>query len=145
MWAGYGATMLGGLIVDFGGVLTDPDGGERIVAAVATARAHGLRTGLLSNADNVDDAEGIFDDVLLAGSMRFGKPDIRVYLLAADRLGLTPEQCVFVDDVAAFVHGAVRAGMVGVHHHDVDTTLTELTALFGPWLTAPEMGPEWTR
>ncbi|HEX4724448.1 MAG TPA: HAD-IA family hydrolase [Pseudonocardiaceae bacterium] len=139
--------MLRGLIVDFGGVITDPDGGDRIVAAVAAARAHGLRTGLLSNADNVDDLDdlvaGIFDDILLAGRVGgFGKPDIRVYLLAADRLGLAPEECVFVDDVAAFVHGAVRAGMVGVHHHDVDTTLTELTALFGPsagpahWTTA---------
>jgi putative hydrolase of the HAD superfamily len=133
--------VLGGLIVDFGGVLTDPDGGDRLVAAVAIARRHGLRTGLLSNADSVGGADsvdlggnlpdGLFDDVLLAGRLGFGKPDVRVYLLAAERLGLTPEQCVFVDDVPAFVHGAVRAGMVGVHHHDVDTTLTELTALFG--------------
>lgn len=127
--------VLGGLIVDLGGVLTDPDGGDRLMAAVAVARRGGVRTGLLSNADSVDGLDGlpggVFDDVLLAGGLGVGKPDVRVYLLAAERLGLTPEQCVFVDDVPAFVHGAVRAGMVGIHHRDVETTLGELTALFG--------------
>ena len=122
--------MLGGLIVDFGGVLTDPDA-DRLLAAVAGLREYGLRTGLLSNLDHLPAREDLFDDVLLAGQLEFGKPDIRIYLLAADRLKLTAEQCVFVDDVAANVHGAVRAGMVGIHHRDADTTLFELSALFG--------------
>lgn len=121
--------MLSGLIVDFGGVLTDP-GADRLLAAVAAVRKHGLRTGLLSNLDRLPTRADLFDDVLLAGQLEFGKPDIRIYLLAADRLKLTPEQCVFVDDVPANVHGAVRAGMVGVHHRDADTTLFELSALF---------------
>jgi epoxide hydrolase-like predicted phosphatase len=140
--------VLGGLIVDFGGVLTDPgdSGGDDrpLLAAVALARKHGLRTGLLSNADGLgdtgfggDDGPGgadlgkLFDDVLLSGDVGFGKPDARIYLLAAERLGLVPEECVFVDDLAHNVLGAVRVGMVGVHHQDMATTLTELTALFG--------------
>ena len=135
----YCATVLGGLIVDFGGVLTDPgdsDGDERpLLTAVVRARAHGLRTGLLSNADGLlGETNGfaeLFDAVVLSGQVGYGKPDLRIYLLAADRMGLVPEQCVFVDDLASNVRGAVRAGMVGVHHRDVDTTLTELNALFG--------------
>ncbi|HEY3610154.1 MAG TPA: HAD-IA family hydrolase [Pseudonocardiaceae bacterium] len=122
-------TVLGGLIVDFGGVLTEP-GAEVLLAA---ARERGLRTALLSNADELgdDDLAEEFDTVVLSGQIGFGKPDLRIYLLTAERLGLTPEECVFVDDMAANVHGAVRAGMVGVHHRDVDTTLMELNALFG--------------
>lgn len=129
--------MLGGLIVDFGGVLTDPgegDGDERpLLTAVVRARAHGLRTGLLSNADGfaTNGFASLFDAVVLSGEVGFGKPDLRIYLLAADRLGLVPEQCVFVDDLASNVRGAVRAGMVGVHHTDVGATLTELNVLFG--------------
>jgi putative hydrolase of the HAD superfamily len=131
--------MLGGLIVDFGGVLTDPgdSGGDArpLLAAIALARKHGLRTGLLSNADILDpggaDLTKLFDDVLLSGDVGVGKPDARIYLLAAERLGLVPEECVFVDDMVSNVRGAVRVGMVGVHHQDVATTLTELTALFG--------------
>jgi putative hydrolase of the HAD superfamily len=129
--------VLGGLIVDFGGVLTDPgdSGGEDrpLVTAVALARKHGLRTGLLSNADMLGSADiaPLFDDIVLSGEVGFGKPDARIYLLAAERLGLVPEECVFVDDLASNVRGAVRVGMVGVHHRDVAATLTELTALFG--------------
>jgi FMN phosphatase YigB (HAD superfamily) len=132
--------VLGGLIVDFGGVLTDPgdgDGDERpLLTAVVRAKTHGLRTGLLSNADGLatpgsNGLADLFDAVVLSGQVGFGKPDLRVYLLAADWMGLVPEQCVFVDDLASNVRGAVRAGMVGVHHRDVDTTLTELNALFG--------------
>lgn len=120
--------MLGGLIVDFGGVLTEP-GAEILVTA---ARRRGLRTALLSNADKLgdDDIADLFDTIVLSGQIGFGKPDIRIYLLTAERLGLTPEECVFVDDMISNVHGAVRAGMVGVHHTDVDTTLYELNALF---------------
>jgi FMN phosphatase YigB (HAD superfamily) len=133
----YCATVLAGLIVDFGGVLTDPGDGDGteppLVRAVVRARRHGLRTALLSNADGVGGptADGVFDAVVLSGEVGFGKPDPRIYLLTAERLGLVPEECVFVDDLVANVRGAVRTGMVGVHHTDVDTTLTELNALFG--------------
>ncbi|HVV22486.1 MAG TPA: HAD-IA family hydrolase [Pseudonocardiaceae bacterium] len=141
--------MLGGLIVDFGGVLTDPgdgDGTERpLLSAVAHARTRGVRTALLSNADGLPtelaplfDADGsptelapLFDTLVFSGDVGFGKPDPRIYLLTAERIGLVPEQCVFVDDLASNVRGAVRAGMVGVHHTAVDSTLTELSALFG--------------
>jgi epoxide hydrolase-like predicted phosphatase len=128
--------VLGGLIVDFGGVLTDPGEQETdrpMLAAVGIARKHGLRTALLSNADRLgdDDVADLFDIVVLSGQVGFGKPDVRIYLLTAERLGLTPEECVFVDDMVSNVRGAARAGMIGVHHRDVDTTLTELNVLFG--------------
>lgn len=116
------------LITDLGGVLTDPDGGDRLRTAVTALRTHGIRTALLTNSGTLDgiDVTG-FDDVRLGA----GKPHPQTYLHAAERLGCTPEQCVFVDDVPAFVLAAVRTGMVGVHHHDTDATLTELSALFG--------------
>lgn len=128
--------MLGGLIVDFGGVLTDPgdgDGTERpLLSAVAHARTRGVRTALLSNADGLPtELAPLFDTLVFSGDVGFGKPDPRIYLLTAERIGLVPEQCVFVDDLASNVRGAVRAGMVGVHHTAVDSTLTELSALFG--------------
>lgn len=128
--------MLGGLIVDFGGVLTDPgdgDGTERpLLSAVAHARARGVRTALLSNSDgSPTELAPLFDTLVCSGDVGFGKPDPRIYLLTAERIGLLPEQCVFVDDLASNVRGAVRAGMVGVHHTAVDSTLTELSALFG--------------
>lgn len=106
-----------------------------LLRAVRVARRHGVRTALLSNADTLavgrDSWAAVFDSVVLSGEVGFGKPDLRIYLLAAERIGLPPESCVFVDDLAGNVHGAVRAGMVGVHHQDVHTTLDELAVLFG--------------
>ena len=134
--------MLRGLIVDYYGVLTDvgADPAELpLVDAVAAARAKGLRTALVSNTDGLDpealDWAGLFDAILLSGEVGVGKPDPRIYLLAADRLGLIPEQCVFVDDLRANVRGAVQIGMAGVHHTDPAATLGELEALFGFSLT----------
>lgn len=126
--------MLRGLILDFGGVLTDPgDGGidERpLVDAVTTARRHGLLTALLSNADSLDVPDGLFDTIVLSGEVGVAKPDRRIFELAAERLGLQPDECVFVDDLAVYVHAAARTGMVGVHHRDVTATLDELSVLF---------------
>jgi putative hydrolase of the HAD superfamily len=125
--------VFGGLIMDFGGVLTEP----ALAAALPVARARGLKIGLLSNADRLGagDWAQVFDAVVLSGEEGFGKPDPRIYRIAAQRLGLPPESCVFVDDLAGNVRGAAAVGMVGVHHQDPDTTLAELAALFGFPLT----------
>jgi FMN phosphatase YigB (HAD superfamily) len=138
--------VLRGLIVDYGGVLTDfgPDGdnGPNLIEALIVAREHNLKTGLLSNADRLAPSmaplAGIFDAIVLSGEAGFGKPDERSYLLAAQRLELPPEQCVFVDDLAVNVRGAAEVGMVGVHHRDVETTLAELAILFGFPFTCPD-------
>jgi HAD superfamily hydrolase (TIGR01509 family) len=125
---------LAGLVVDWGGVLTDPgpDGDHPLVRAVLLARRHQLRTGLLSNADSIgDELAALFDAVVLSGHAGFGKPDPRSYLLVAERLGLSTADCVFVDDLVGNVRAAVATGMVGVHHHDMTTTLAELSVLFG--------------
>ena len=110
---------------------------HRMIEAVRRARAAGLKTGLLSNSwGNRDSYEfehfdTLFDAVVISGEVGLRKPDPEIYALAARDLGVAPGACVFVDDIAANVRGAVAAGMVGVHHTDTDTTLGELEALFG--------------
>ncbi|MEU4801857.1 HAD-IA family hydrolase [Actinosynnema sp. NPDC023587] len=130
-----------GLVLDFGGVLTDHgEDGEvgavtepPLVTAARRARRHGLRTAILSNADGLwappDEWRDLFDVVITSGEVGYAKPDRRIYLLAAARLGLDPGRCVFVDDLAVNVRGAAAAGMVGVHHRSVRSTLEELEVL----------------
>ena len=43
-----------------------------------------------------------------------GKPDPQVFLLAAKKLGLRPEQCAVVEDAIAGVEAARRAGMAAI-------------------------------
>ncbi|MDP9239470.1 MAG: HAD family phosphatase [Actinomycetota bacterium] len=102
---------------------------------VAQAKAAGIRTALLSNSWGLDyPREGwptLFDVVVISGEVGMRKPEERIYRHTAELIGLNAEECVFVDDLAHNVRGAVAAGMVGVHHTDARTTTGELEALFG--------------
>ncbi|PKW12542.1 HAD-IA family hydrolase [Saccharopolyspora spinosa] len=127
---------LKGLLLDYAGVLDDPgddpSGAPPLVEVARCVRGAGIGTALVSNAGGLrePDLADLFDAVVLSGAVGVSKPNAEIYLLAARRLGLEPGQCVFVDDLPRNVAGAVGAGMVGVHHCDVASTVTELAALF---------------
>jgi putative hydrolase of the HAD superfamily len=108
---------------------------EGMIGVVRRARQAGLRTALLSNSwandyDHLPTPE-LFDAAVISGEVGLRKPEPEIYRLAAARLGVPPNRCVFVDDLAPNVRGAVAVGMVGVHHIDTETTAAELEALFG--------------
>lgn len=125
--------MLQGIVVDYAGVLTDVDA-FRLLDALDVARDEGIRTALLSNAAGGGSVRrrlaGWFDALVFSGEIGVAKPDTEAYRLTAERLGLHASACVFVDDAARNVAGAVAAGMVGVHHTSVTRTLEELDVLF---------------
>jgi HAD superfamily hydrolase (TIGR01509 family) len=129
--------VLKALVLDYGGVLTDP--GENnpaeppLLTALRKAKQSGLKTALLSNADGWWQPpatwQGLFDATIISGEVGLAKPQTEIYLLTAKKLGLEPSQCVFVDDLAINVYGAKEAGMVGVHHRSTESTLEELEIL----------------
>lgn len=128
-----------GMQPEAAGMLTRMFSGFRpettMVDIVRAARAAGVRTGLLSNSWGLDyPREGwdaLFDAVVISGEVGLRKPDPAVYRLAAERLGLPPEQVVFVDDLAPNVRAAVAVGMVGIEHVDPEQTAEELEILLG--------------
>lgn len=121
------------LVLDDVGVLSGvgDDEAAAMVDAVRRARAAGLRTGLLSNAGGCGRPEwpDLFDAVVLSGLAGVAKPEAAAYLLVAQRLGVPPQRCVFVDDLRRNVLGAAAVGMTGVHHTGLAATLTELEVL----------------
>ena len=89
------------------------------------------RLAVLSNADatleeRMRDGLGIlhlFDDVISSAVVGMAKPDQAIYRLAAERLGLPVEECVFVDDAERNVTAAREVGMAAVYyrvHHGDD-------------------------
>lgn len=102
-------------------------------ALVRRAHELGIPTALLSNSWGNEYPrqlwEGMFDAVLISGEVGLRKPEPEIYLLAAERLKLAPNECVFVDDLAINVRGATAVGMVGVHHRTYESTLLELEAI----------------
>jgi epoxide hydrolase-like predicted phosphatase len=109
---------------------------ERMVDAVRAARAGGVQTGLLSNSWSTghydrDLLAELFDAVVISAEVGLHKPQPEIFRLAADRLGVEPERCVFVDDLRENIDGAEAAGMTGILHRDPGATVTRLEGLFG--------------
>ena len=118
---------------------------EDVIAAVRSARDAGVRTGLISNSWGTsiydpDALEGMFDEIVISGDVGLHEPQPEIYKLAADRLGVAPEECVFVDDLRENVRGAKEVGMTAVLHRDTAATVARLEELFGLILSAREGG-----
>ncbi len=108
---------------------------DDMLGLVRTARAHGIKTALLSNSwgDHYPEHQwaGAFDAVVISGRVGMRKPDRQIFLHTAELLGLPPAECVMVDDLPRNVEAAVAAGMVGVLHRTYEETRTELDILLG--------------
>lgn len=66
------------------------------------------------------------DDVVSSARVGVAKPDPRIYEIAAERAGVAPERCLFVDDRLPNVEAARALGMTGVHYrsfHDLAAVL----------------------
>jgi putative hydrolase of the HAD superfamily len=121
----------------FAGV--EPD--AAMVDAVRRAHAAGIRTALVSNSWGVhryphDMFDELFDGVVISAEEHIRKPARRMYELGAERAGLAPELCVYVDDLPFNLTPAAELGMATVHHTDAATTIPELERLLGVALTA---------
>lgn len=102
--------------------------------ATRALRAAGVRTGLLSNSwgpDGYARAEfpALFDAVVISGEVGMRKPEPRIFEFAASQLGLTPAECVFIDDFAVNVEAATSCGMTAVLHETADLTVARLSEL----------------
>lgn len=86
---------------------------------VRRLRASGWKQAIASSAprENVTvmlralGVERELDAIVAAEDVTAGKPDSQVFLRAAERLGLPPDRCIVVEDAAAGVEAARRAGM----------------------------------
>ncbi len=56
----------------------------------------------------------LFDTVVLSSEVGVTKPSREAYELAAQRLGLLPEECIMIDDLERNIEGAKQAGMHGL-------------------------------
>ena len=59
------------------------------------------------------------------------KPETRIYHLAAHRLGVCPEELLFVDDSPENITGAERAGVRGILFESTEQVMENLGELLG--------------
>ncbi|HEY8779832.1 MAG TPA: HAD family phosphatase, partial [Solirubrobacterales bacterium] len=125
---------------------TEPDGlveglfaglqpDQPMLEAVGRARDAGVPTGLISNSwvmdHYTDEIRSLFDEVVISAEVGLHKPQPEIYLLAAERLGVRPEDCVFVDDLRENCAGAEAVGMTAVLHRDSAETISRVEELLG--------------
>jgi len=109
---------------------------------VTALRAAGWKQAIASSAprQNVEvmlralRLDAFIDAIVAAEDVTKGKPDPEVFLTAATRLHASPANSVVVEDAAAGVEGARRAGMrsIGVNaraHLDADISVASLVDL----------------
>jgi putative hydrolase of the HAD superfamily len=92
-------------------------GARRVLSEL---RSRGARMAIVSNGSSGSQTAkiestgiaGHFDCILISGSLGVSKPDERIFGLAADSLGVSNAECVFVgDNPERDIVGAGRTGM----------------------------------
>jgi epoxide hydrolase-like predicted phosphatase len=114
----------------FAGSSLDP----LMIAAVRAAHDSGIRTGLVSNSWGVRRyprplMDEIFDGIVISGEVGMRKPALRLYELGAERIGVEPAACVYVDDLPFNLEPPRELGMATIHHVHSTETIAELERL----------------
>ncbi len=122
-------------IEDFGLLLfeaLDPNPG--MIDLIREVRRDGIRTSLLTN--NVKEWEvkwrsmmpidELFETVVDSAFVGCRKPDPRIYNLTLERVGLDPEECIFIDDMKINIDVANELGLHGVHFRETAQVRAEV-------------------
>lgn len=93
-------------------------------------------TGLISNAwsdlrdyivrEKMDDA---FDHIIISAEVGVAKPEAKIFQIALEQAGVSPNEAVFVDDFYVNIEGCEKVGMKGIHFKDAQTALEQLKLL----------------
>jgi epoxide hydrolase-like predicted phosphatase len=94
------------------------------------------KTGLISNAwgdlrdyivrEKFDDA---FDRMIISAEVGAMKPEEKIFQIALEQFGVSPNEAVFVDDFLVNIEGCEKVGIKGIHFKDPETALQQLKEL----------------
>lgn len=109
-----------GYYVDYIGTMTSADVLNGSLELLTALKSAGIARGIASSSRNaalVLQRTGLnehVDAVADGTDITRSKPDPEVFLVAAQKLGVTPAECIGVEDAAAGVESIIAAGMVAV-------------------------------
>jgi FMN phosphatase YigB (HAD superfamily) len=109
---------------------------EALLGYIAGQLKPDYKIGMLSNVagnwlgDMFTEAQvALFDAVALSYETSFVKPDPRAYQTICDRLGVPPEECVFLDDQERYCTAARDGGMQAIVYQNFAQAKAELEQL----------------
>jgi len=73
----------------------------------------------------------LFDVVASSYNIGIRKPSLDAYRYASDQLGVTPEECLFVDDSEKNVLAAIETGMKGIVYKNFEDFVVQFNQVLG--------------
>lgn len=111
---------------------------DEMLRAIREIRKQGLATAALTNNwkndpqdDSVDLLGDYFDVYVESAVEGLRKPDPRIYELTCQRLSVSPQQAVFLDDIGRNLKTARTLGMATIKVDEPVEALTELQKILG--------------
>jgi len=109
----------------------------RLLEYITQLRGRGYKIGMISNIatnwirDTFLSAEeqALFDHMLFSYELGLTKPDPRIYRLACERLGVEPEEAIFIDDIDRYCAAAEAEGLGAIIYTDFGTVQSQLESL----------------
>ena len=119
----------------FAGDFMDAD----LVAYAGRLGQAGYRLGILSNFGDaarrlwseVYPFIDTFEGVIISAEVGVMKPDPKIYRLAAESVGVAPDEALFIDDFIENIEGARAVGMQALHFTDPEDVRRQLIAMTG--------------
>jgi putative hydrolase of the HAD superfamily len=137
--AALGGTLSGSRVLELLNGQIRPE----MVAALVRVRNAGYRTACLTNnvlapagapaerERHVHEVMGLFDAVIESSKVGIRKPEVQFYEIACATLGVTPHECVFLDDLGINLKPAKAMGMTTIKVVTPDQALADLEAVLG--------------
>ncbi len=69
--------------------------------------------------------DAVFDPMIISAEEGLAKPDARIFHLATQRIGIAPDEAIFIDDRLENVQAARSVGMRGVQFQDTTQAIAE--------------------
>jgi epoxide hydrolase-like predicted phosphatase len=110
---------------------------EPMIAFARELRGRGVRTALLTNnvreweplwRSKLPEIDEVFEVVVDSAFVGMRKPEPGIYELTVQRLGVSPERCVFLDDLEVNCEAARALGMAAVRFEETARAIAEIEA-----------------
>lgn len=81
--------------------------------------------GVIDRLFSAGELAELFDVVVLSSEVGIVKPDTAIFNFTSDKLGISAEECLMVDDLEVNIDGAVATGMQGVVFTTTDSFISD--------------------
>ena len=132
--------MIKAVIFDCFGVVLDIMRGTKIEQTLALVKElkGQYKLGVVTNAPsrysldqrfNPGELDELFEMVIVSGEVGWDKPAPEIYTMAAERIGVLPEECLFIDDIPSFTEAAAAIGMQTFTYVNVPESIEAIKAI----------------